>query len=601
MMARIGRVSRRRYRRGRSRSKWWSRVIACVAVPLSRRVARAREAALACGLALLVAVVCTAPAWLAGRPAGKRTVDGLGTWWFQWWVDTALAHHNSLLWTDRFFYPWGKDILRDAGGNVLDALATVPFRRWYGPVVGWNALYTAILASNGLVALGWVRRRGASLPAALAAALVAGLYPYALFELAHGRPTQALLAPLVAALAAADEAFRERRMARSLALEVVAGLLLGLQGWVYWYAAGLGALALVVLALARHDRRAVLGVGVAGGVALAVTAPAVVPLFRLLGSGGAGGVLRVGEWMRGIADFRNASGEAVNLGVLGQPLVVGFQGARGWHPVGVAMTVGAYALALAGGLAGRRWLVVVVLAMGVAIGPFPGGVPNPLYIGLAAVLLPMARFYWPYRALALLLPASALGAATLVDRVGSRWLVAGVVAMVMAGEVAVRNLVPLATWDPKVDVAWRCLARAQGAVIVLPYGIDHEPLLAQTVHGRPMLGGMNPRSVHLVPAEQQAFRTNNSWLRALLLAPVDPRASLDWTPEDKAAVGALGYRWVVVRRFELRDRRPGPGRWQRARAARKRLALVAGEPVFTDDQVAIYAPWGGSFSCHSPP
>jgi hypothetical protein len=558
-----------------------------------------------CALALALALGAGSAAWAPDAPValGRRTVDGLGSWWFQWWVDLALRTDAGLARTDLLFYPWGKDILRDTGANLVDALAAVPVRRLFGPVVAWNALYIGILALNGAAAGGWLLRRGAGLSAALAATALATLHPYALMELDQGRPTQALLAPLILALGMSEAAFSAERTRAALGWAVGAGAALALAGWTYWYGGGFAVLGVLALALGRPTVRRALTLGTIGLVSFALAAPAAVPLLHALADQGFGGALPVEAWRAGRADFTNASGDTVALCTVREGWAIGYLTQTSWLRVASAGGVVATLAALAAGLASWRWWVVLGLALGIALGPFPGGVQNPVYIGLASLLPPFERLYWPCRALALAVPVGALGIGALVDRLRGRRALGAVVAALLAlgaaGEAVRDEVLPMASWDPAVAPGWSCLRGEEGAVLVIPYGVDHEQLLTQTAHGRPMFGGMNERSIALVPDDQLALRRANSWLAAVIAAGPNPRDRSTWTPEDRAAIGALGYRWLVVRVDAMADRHRSVGAHQRMRAARFRFEELAGEPVYADGDVFIYAPWGGGLTCGS--
>ena len=109
----------------------------------SRRVSLGWSLPLALGLALIVlARAGGAPTTLA---AGEARVDALGSWWFQWLVERAIFHGESLLHTDTLFFPWGKDILRDTGANILDAALIAPARLAFGAAVAWNLLYLSLI------------------------------------------------------------------------------------------------------------------------------------------------------------------------------------------------------------------------------------------------------------------------------------------------------------------------------------------------------------------------------------------------------------------------------------------------------------------------
>lgn len=535
---------------------------------------------------------------------GTRSVDALGTWWFQWWAARYVEGSELGLHTDRLFFPWGKDIAGDTGANLVDALFSVPLRWWGGPTFAWNTLYLLILASNGAAAGLWLRQRGASPHGILLGAAIAALHPTPLFELIQGRPTQAIAAPLLLALGAADRAFREREPRAGWRSAVVAGLMFALTAYVYWFAGLFAALAACLLALSappelrlRSALPRLFGMGL---LSLLLCAPVALPLGRALAEGAVGGVLPVRDWLSGELSLRSAAGDNIQLCVLGDPIHAVFRSESGVTPIGPALGLVALLAAAAATLAGRRWAAIGLFALLLAVGPAPGGLPNPLYVLLANALPPMARLYWPMRALVLLVPLSALGAATALDRLPPRRRAAAAALSLtlFSLEGARAGQLPLPTWEARTAPAWACLADEAGAVFVLPYGRDHEPLFAQTVFERPMFGGMNERSHALVPAAQQALRVENSFVAALVRSVVDPRDQGAWTLEDRAELQVLGYRWFAWRLDTL------PSALARSpvlqRAMRGRLAELLGPPVYQDDTLRFYAPFGGGDPCAAP-
>jgi len=346
---------------------------------------------------------------LTGAPVGEGTVDAIGTWWFQWWVADTLSSGASFLFTDLLFYPFGKDVLAHTGANVLDALMIAPVRIGLGPADAWNLLVAGVVATNALAA-GAVARRGGALPGVLGA-LLGGLHPYLLHELGQGRPTQAIVAPLIAALVLGDAGIRAGGIGRLVA----AGVLLALQGWFYWFAGLFGALALGVLGAAAAweagPRRAV-AVGrllLSLAVAAALAAPVAGPLALSAARGEASGLIDVSRW---IADGTTVTreGDIVRLTVLGGSGEAGVHDRRGFLADGPTIGLGVLLIAA---LAPWRWRIIGLLALFFAFGPSVGGVTNPVYVAVAALCPPLARLWWPVRALALLVPVAVVGLASL--------------------------------------------------------------------------------------------------------------------------------------------------------------------------------------------
>lgn len=546
-----------------------------------------RSVALAVPLALFALVRTAAdPSTLL---AGDATVDAYGTWWFQWWVAQAVGTGASLTRTDMLFYPWGKEMLAHNGANVLDAIALTPVRALVGAGWSWNLLAFFALAGNGAVAGAWALRKGATLSVALVATTAVVLHPWPLHELSAGRPTQALLSPLLLALAAGDTALREEGRAR-FRWAVASGIALGVAGWVYWYGALFGAMALGVLALGPGWRGRISALATIAAVTALSTSPALIALADRMASGQVPGLLPVDSWLHGGTDLRTVEGGAVEINTLGFDGTTAFIDGAARVVDGRALDLASFTLLL---FAPWRWRLVCALFFVLALGPFPGGHTNPVYLAFAVTVPPARRLYWPSRFAMIFVPAVAIGAGVGLRSLAARraWAPPAIAGLVLL-ESLWRGATPLGTWTADVPEPWHRLAGAPGAVIVLPYGHDQRPLVYQTVHQRPMLGGMHERSPSMVPAEQQALRQDNSWLRAVLRAPSDPRAELAWTEADREAVHALGYRWIVLRVDAIAEPQGRTGGGGRIAPARRRLAALAGKPVFESPEVVVFAPWG---------
>lgn len=487
-------------------------------------------------------------------PVGTAGVDALGSWWFQWWVSECAVRGDALTHTNILFFPWGKDVLLHTGGNVLDALFVAPARVLFGGVAAWNALAVATISANGFVAGMWARARRASVGSAI---VLGALQPLALHELTMGRPTQAILAPLILTLWATES----RRPWR-------AGVALALTGWFYWYYALFGALAMVWM---RPGWRRL---AISAVVSLALTAPVVISLLSAVHTGEAPGLLPVMDWLHGSHSLTATDGGDVRLGaldLLGRAVFpeASVEGGSAAAVVGIVTFLAAL-------FGPARWLALAAAAF--ALGPFPGGNANPVYIGLAAVIPPMARLYWPVRM------ASVIGIAALWPRRrGMR-----IFAVLAVVETLVRGWAPLPTWTPTTPGPLVPLARADGAILVLPYGWDQWPLVWQTVHGKPMFNGMHERSPSLVPHEQQSFRERNSFVKALIRIPSDPRDTTEPSAEDRREFIDLGYRWVVLRTDVLTTSSSRLVGATRAREVRQRLHELLGEPAVTGDGVEVF-------------
>ncbi len=580
--------------------------------------------------------------WTFGDALGELTtaflgfeyVDAYGTQWFYWFVDRQArlgegAGHSSL-----FFHPWGKDVFAHTGTNVLDAYAALPFRLVLGPVLGYNVFLLAALVVNGL-AFAWLARQFTQDRLAIGVgAVLFAFSPYVLFEAEAGRPTQALLVfPVLLLLFLWRTGSR-----RGLLPPLLAGTALALSGYQYWYYAfflGMGCLAHGLWRaayppegaggrwriLARHSLVAV--------TALALT----LPFAHALLSGGATG----GESVPGLLDMDRWSlranppiteaGTKVGL-FLWQPLlrqtgafVQDLDGTERFLFRGTWMLVAMWAsLALWIWRPGKLQRGPVLAMMGIslllALGPvlLLGGLalPNPLYIGLSKALPFMQRLWWPARAFVVM---SILVNLTLVVNLGhlreraARYRIGAVVVIALAWglELAALGYLPFPTWHAGVPAGYRCLEQGgDEALMELPFAWTQAHLYYQTQHGRPIMGGMLENNPEFTPDEVFALHEENTFVASMMHTAHGRPGEKPWTEEDRQAVHDLGYRFVVLQKDAFHVAKRDPGLLDNVRRLQQRhltqgLKKVAGEPVYEDARVAIYAPWGDPSPCGEAP
>jgi len=565
---------------------------------------------------------------------GVEDVDAYGTWWFHAFVAQRVAEGGSWRHTDAFFHPVGKDLLRDTGANVLDALIALPLRAAFGPVAGEN-----LLMLLGLAAAAWAFSRLARVffddaAAVWTGALLFALSPYALHEWVEGRPTQALLVlfPLL-----------WLQVHRTLAspgwrAPLVGGLLLAAVGYQYWFY-GLfsgwicGAMALAALVRpgsSAGGRAAIVGrIALLGGVALILCAPVALPLWRAAAADDVTGLLDTSRWSMAELSLRTLRDEPVSMTSFqpwtGRVLtwVVAADGSDRLIWGGQLLSAAAALLVLLGlwrpgGLGRRQWGTVVLVAGGISLGPLvwvgEQSWTNPLYVGLVEQVSVMRRLWWPVRAWAWLSVAVALAATAALAWAGRRGVATRTVATLLAtaGWMAGLwwdGLVPFPAWSAAVPAGYTCLAHGPpGAILELPYGYSQAHLYYQATHGRPMFGGMAERSTLFEPQEHRSFRLGNRYVKALLDtvdAGTPPGA---WRPEDRDALAERGYRYVVLQKdaFVQSGTAEAQEMAQAVRRTRLRKLRVAlpellGDPVYEDARLVIYAPWGGGSPCATVP
>ncbi len=563
--------------------------------------------------------------WDGSALIGREFVDAYGTQWFYAWVGRALEEGSSFARARDLFAPWGKDVLGDSGGNVLDALVAVPFRRLLGPVLGYNLFVVVCHALGGWACFRFVREVTGDGRAAGLAAVVLLLQPFPLIELAAGRPTQALLVLMVLFF---HLLWRTTTRAGLLS-PVLAGLVLALLSYQYWFYglfAGVAGVAFGVGALfgGRNEGggRGLAKLALAALVACGVAAPVALPLLRGAANQEVPGLLRVSTWGSGSPVIGTEAGGAVTLEQW-QPAVgwLGFLvNGEGEHfrflpleplaawPLAVLLVV---FVSRRGPLSRAAVVGAVVAATVIAVGPVwvvgSSWFWNPVYVEAAQLLPFLRRLHWPARAVAVVGVLSPVVFGVVLARVRRRpWLQMGVGLVVVGAQLAALNaarLLPFPSWTPRLEAGYLCLAQADaGGVVELPWSWSQRHLVAQELHGRPILGGMNERDPSFAPPELLALAASNRLVDAL----TDPNfyartAPLEFDASELAELGGLGYRWIVYQldANHVTDRSTLGASLLSGRQgdAFRRWQVALGEPVYTDARMMIWAPWGHGSPC----
>lgn len=567
---------------------------------------------------VVAALVVLGPCLLAPHRwfAGAMHLDAYGTQWYYWLVERQLLGGEDVGRSALLFHPWGKDVFLHTGGNLLDAWLALPLRLMLGPVAGYDAWLVLLLLGNGFAGFRLARVLGADSAGGLLAALLMVVNPYVLMELQLGRPTQAFLLFPVLCLAELLRMDRPGRAAR-------VGVWMALAGWTYWYSGlACGALAMVhglLRAGTGPHRLRVLGLhGLAAGVALVLVAPGAWPLLTALDQGAVPGLLALGQGgpLWGLA-LRTVEGDAEGLFVLA-PLagtggsLIDVGGIR-FNPGYRLFTLGHLGFVAAGLVALRRHrpLVVVwgLLALLVAAGPAlvvgEHFLPNPVYLGLLHLSDVARRWWWPGRVVFVLHALVAALAGVALARWRHRRVAVPAVALLgilVLVPAAREGLLPLDRWPAEQSPALSCLAQApEGAVLDLPFARDQKHLYLQTLHGKPILGGMLSQKEAFAPPEQVALLKENGFVDLLVdLGNREFTRSLAWSPADRQALLGVGYRYVLVRPdayLRPRPRRDGSveevSDWPRLR---RTLERPLGEPHYEDAHLALYA-IEGRISC----
>lgn len=571
-------------------------------------------------------VVAFGPALLAPwrYVVGEGGVDAWGTQWFFWFAGRVLTGAEGADHTDLLFYPWGKDILLHTGGNLLDAWFAWPLRVLTGPVIGYNLWILAVLAGNAWAGTRLAAALGVERERRWIAGVALVLNPYVLMEINLGRPTQAFL--LFPGLCAALLWTLGRSVGwRGAAAAAGCGVCLALSAWIYWYnGLVLGALALVHgvwrTGADSGGRARTLGHhALAALVAVALVAPAAWTLLHALDGGEVPGLLALdGTGPLAPLALRTVDGEEEGLWVLalakgGSGSLIDEGGLRyvAGTPVLLAVQIPVALLGL-WGMRRRRagwlwlWLGGVLL---VGSGPLfiyaDSYVVNRAYLSAMTGFDVLRRWWWPARAvfaahlvLAALAPVALGVLPARVRALAGAALLAGAAVQMHAS-----GLFPLGRWDAGAGTVLRCLATAPaGAVIDVPWSSDQKNLWFQTVHQKPILGGMLIKKPSFGASPVIALRARNSLLDVLMgIGEHQYGRNLDSDAAARRELVELGYRYVLARTDAFarpRSTRTGMewvSDWSRARRLLEK-SLGAG-PVIEDADHALWTLDGSGVGC----
>ncbi len=466
-------------------------------------------------------------------------VDAFGTWWFYDWIRLAMENGGDPSFTRAFFWPLGKEIFTHTGNNFVDAVLSTPLQWLFGP--HYSAPWTwMILVGNALTFRPLARAVLGDEDRAFAAALLWMVNPYTLFEITAGRPTQAFLwfVPAVP--------YYLLRIEQGRFEAVKLGVAAALVGWSYWFSSFFVA-ALCLPFLLRHPlpwRRLLL----AALVAVAIVAPAAIPMARLWGSGATPGGAPAPA--QSVFALPGAIGNSVGASLHGLFLME-FHGAPLLSNLAWGLPL---LVALALTWRQWRWWLGLGLCAYLAIGPdLAAGKPPPAgelplvnvpYMVLYKYLPFFNRLWFPYRfASAAFVAAAILIAAALP----ARWVRASAILLALLGlaEQARGRIFPFAWHDVRCPPLLEAVAREGGAIMFLPFRIQHEGIIWQTVFRRPIFGGMGESAPVLWPKGYKAhlaFPVVRS-LRTAVERPEPVPHGADVEP-----LVELGYRWVILRR-----------------------------------------------------
>ncbi|MES2640551.1 MAG: hypothetical protein V4850_13745 [Myxococcota bacterium] len=517
---------------------------------------------------LALAVVVIGPrTLLSADTVGGVGVDLPGTIWMHWWVRTTLEQLSLPITTDLLFYPDGKNFFNDTGANYIDAYLGVPLQ-WVFGVPGFiDPLGVVVLVGNALAmqALATDLTGGKHPMAAWAAAAAFELNPYAVQQLAEGRPTQAMV---WFALLATRHLLRLPTGTWRDA--VLFGLFTVLQGLTYWFMVYFLTLALLPVALwqlVRAPRVVAPRLALAIAVAVGLAAPFLLRIHAEIAAGHVGR-LGVTDWAQGPAASPVRWKLTREMVLTASWLATFGLGVWTWRRAG-------------------PWLAGLVLVLAFSAGAqldvTSPPVHNPFFITLWDHVPLLSRLGFPERvacmAFVLLAMCAAVGLARL-DRVWAPLFVGVVLA-----EGLWRGGMPIPSTGYHIPDGNLRIRDLGGAVIYLPFGANEDAMVYQTLHGQPLFGGMGERERDLRPKGYE-HRLENRFVVMLGGTMNDTEPPIAYRPADREAMTAL-FRWVWL------DLRFSPPSWTAIGYDRdaklRRLTAELGRPA--DYEPDTYALW----------
>ncbi|MBM4369294.1 MAG: hypothetical protein FJ102_23985 [Deltaproteobacteria bacterium] len=544
----------------------------------------------------LVLVLGTDPAAWTSAYLGREGDAAMTQLWLRDWL-AAGAPARML------GFPWGLDPLDYFDDRAGLALLALPLRWIFGEPLGVNLLVLLGLAANtwGLRVL--ARALGASETAGWLVALPLTFNASTLGALQDGRPESALFVFACLGLA---------RFVRGRA-----GLRddLALFGWfalaslVAGRVAFLGILACALFAAVERQGR-----GRERLRQLAVLLPVLLSTPGLIVGTGNPFLASASTWSPWDWSGSTASSadglSALDLGSrragtwrLGKEDELGFSAGRR-ELMFAEMLVVAAGYVLSQGVAARLGLVLAGMGLVLAAGPEVAGTPSPGWIALAKLVPPLRADRAPAEALMVWHLGAGVLSVGLWDSFGAYWRTRAAAFSILGfgwlAEVLATRAAPLDAWAPEVPEFYSCLAAAtEGALIPLPADGTASQALYQSVHGRPVLAGLDGRTMTGLPDEARATMATNTFLIAIDAIVDGETEDVSIEPADQEAIGELGFAWVVLdKRIMLRDAALGERKaLKRIATVGSRLTEVLGEPIYDDIDTSAWAPWGGESPC----
>ena len=543
----------------------------------------------------LLAVGAVAPAIASGPAYVGDGIDVFGTFWFYGWVSHCLESGANPAFTDWMFHPYGKDIFAHTGGNLVDAVASIPFQWVFGTPGFQPPFIAAILLSNAWAFRRLMRGQGVDGWACWGATALWMLNPFVVFELLTGRITQAFLVFLPLAI------HHFLHMSRGRPRDaVLAGLFTAAQAWTYWFMGLFMATAFAGIALAqwRSGHRTLRfwcsRWALAAAACAALVLPAVWNMAAAVGAGDVPGIGAAAGWAGWV--------DALTGGKIPHLHGLMLNETNGVHIIGYVPWA---VLCLAAVLHPRTrglWGLMLAVSVAFSIGPVftyggIGDVPMPHYLFGLHMIPFVERLWFPYRWVVVAMLAASVAAGLLLVQLPKRWSGAAAVAAVALGILPQirEGVLPLTAKPWAMSALYTEMAEREGGLLELPLMVPRESLMYQPIHRQVLFGGMGENApVFWPPAFKH--KMGNHFVRFLRAAVRTQSTVPTFQPADLEDVQADGARWIVLDRHALMGTVSKMGWYRVSEQSRKgaaartvsRISAAIGPPVAVDGALVVW-------------
>jgi hypothetical protein len=547
----------------------------------------------------LIVMAPVLPVFTTALPGGPiADVDGWQNVWNLWWVHRAVTTATNPFFTPLLFYPQGVDLTLQTL-NISNGILFLPITALAGPIAAYNAAVITALTLSGIGGYALALRVSGDRLAAFVGGAVFTFSPFHLTKVWDGQ-LELIALQWVALYAffllrAVEEA--QRRDA------LIAGVFLALIGYTSWYYLFFFSVysllfAAIWLAQAQPRQRwgmmrqfvTVAACGLLFLAPLLIAAPRAAQAMLVISSpwfDPSHPLDKILTRSANVYDLALPNGLHPLWGSAIEKLV------RTWHPYIGAWNIApgyvALALSIVALIMARReawrWsvigLIAVVLSLGpiVQIGTMRTSIPLPYQVILAIPGLELARrpSHFIVITTLVLAPLVALGLQELRRRLPppQGYALIGVCAALIAVEFAP----PRWSLHPfRVHPYYERLAGQPGAVMELPPPFEaSEPLMAQIVHGQPLVGGFVSR-IPLYPFAEQAPGVRQLWR----MRPDTTRLFVNPANDRLMELNAYGIRHIIVHWGQIPV--------ERHTEVREALRQVLGalSPIYVDQDLSAY-------------